>query len=143
MHEDARPRSDKMLSFAPSAIFTGAWDHRPAVPSPLSSSPVRASSPLSPIDSNALSQRQTQSSPIQPPKFKYAARPTRPNPVMQRREEAQDKRRRGFLQSVRQKSDDKAWRRRDIEGQVSSKNEATERFRRDIAILTLLHLYSF
>lgn len=108
-----------MLSFAPTPIFSGAWDHhRPSIPSPLSSSPIRASSPLSPIHENTLSQRQTQSSPIQPPKFKYAARPTRPNPVVRRREVAQESRRRTFLQSVRQKSDDRAWQRRDIEGQV-------------------------
>ncbi|GJN86478.1 hypothetical protein VFPFJ_09369 [Purpureocillium lilacinum] len=107
-----------MLSFAPTPIFSGAWDHhRPSIPSPLSSSPIRASSPLSPIHENTLSQRQTQSSPIQPPKFKYAARPTRPNPVVRRREVAQESRRRTFLQSVRQKSDDRAWQRRDIEGQ--------------------------
>lgn len=116
---------DKMLSFAtPAPIFSpGTWDHhRPSVPSPLSSSPVRASSPLSPIDGNAVSssQRQIQSSPIQPShqKFRFASRPTRPNPVVRKREDAQDMRRRNFLQSVRQKSEDKKWLRRDIEGQV-------------------------
>lgn len=109
---------EKMLSFGPAQAFSGCWDHRPAVPSPLSSSPLRASSPLSPVHENTLAQRQTQSSPIQPPRFKYASRPARPNPVMRRREEAQESRRRGFLQGVRQKADDKAWQRRDIEGQV-------------------------
>ncbi|PNY26376.1 Uncharacterized protein TCAP_03690 [Tolypocladium capitatum] len=106
-----------MLSFASTPIFSGAWDHRPAVSSPLSSSPIRASSPLSPIDKNALPQRQVQSSPIQSAKLKFASRPTRPNPVVRRREDAHESRRRDFLQSVRQKSDDKAWQRRDIEGQ--------------------------
>ncbi|KAH7149542.1 hypothetical protein B0J13DRAFT_621390 [Dactylonectria estremocensis] len=105
-----------MMAFAPAPIFS--WDHRPAVPSPLSSSPVRASSPLSPIDKNTLPQRQVQSSPIQPLKFKFASRPTRPNPVIRRREDAQDGRRKLFLQNVRQKSEEKSWQRRDIEGQL-------------------------
>lgn len=109
---------DKMMSFAPAPIFS--WDHRPAVPSPLSSSPVRASSPLSPIDRNTLPQRQIQSSPIQQPKFKYSSRQTRPNPVVRKREEVQESRRKLFLQNVRQKSDEKSWQRRDIEGQVRS-----------------------
>ncbi|KAH8699792.1 hypothetical protein BGZ61DRAFT_451328 [Ilyonectria robusta] len=107
---------DKMMSFAPAPIFS--WDHRPAVPSPLSSSPVRASSPLSPIDRNTLPQRQIQSSPIQQPKFKYSSRQTRPNPVVRKREEVQESRRKLFLQNVRQKSDEKSWQRRDIEGQL-------------------------
>ncbi|KAJ3514103.1 hypothetical protein NM208_g15095 [Fusarium decemcellulare] len=111
-----------MLSFAPTPIFSSSWDHRPAVSSPLSSSPVRASSPLSPIDRNALPQRQIQSSPIQPPKFKFASRPTRPNPVLRKREDIQEGRRRLFLQNVRQKSEDKAWQRRDIEGQFLKTN---------------------
>ncbi|PHH92146.1 hypothetical protein CDD83_8714 [Cordyceps sp. RAO-2017] len=123
-----------MLSLASSPIFSGSWDHhRPAVSSPLSSSPIRASSPLSPINSNALPhQRQVQSSPIPPPKFKpaagagagagaaavrHAGRPTRPNPVVRGREDARQARRQTFLQRVRQKADDKAWQRRDIEGQ--------------------------
>ncbi|KAF7535264.1 hypothetical protein G7Z17_g13228 [Cylindrodendrum hubeiense] len=105
-----------MMSFAPAPTFS--WDHRPAVPSPLSSSPIRASSPLSPIDKNTLPQRQIQSSPIQPTKFKFASRPTRPNPVVRKREEVQESRRKLFLQNVRQKSDDKSWQRRDIEGQL-------------------------
>ncbi|EQL03276.1 hypothetical protein OCS_01006 [Ophiocordyceps sinensis CO18] len=126
-----------MLSFAPAPqpsfssksppqpIFSGAWDHRPAVPSPLSSSPIRASSPISPIGRNT---RQTQSSPIQPPPSeaspscfsvpsRYASRQTRLNPVMRGREDARLSRRHNFLQRVRQGSDDKAWQRRDIEGQ--------------------------
>jgi len=104
-----------MLSFAPNPI--ASWDYRPTISSPLSSSPIRASSPLSTIDSNTVSHRQTQSSPIQPLKFKYASRPTRPNPVVRRREETQEKRRNQFLQNVRSKAEDKAWKRRDIEGQ--------------------------
>ncbi|KAF4125694.1 hypothetical protein GMORB2_0938 [Geosmithia morbida] len=111
-----------MISFAPTPVFSGTWyHHRPSVPSPLSSSPVRASSPLSPSENNTLSmsQRHTQSSPIQPSsKSKYASRPTRPNPVVRKREDAQDMRRRNFLQSVRQKSEEKQWLRRDIEGQL-------------------------
>lgn len=109
---------DKMMSFAPAPIFS--WDHRPAVPSPLSSSPIRASSPLSPIDRNTLPQRQIQSSPIQQPKFKFSSRQTRPNPVVRKREEVQESRRKLFLQNVRQKSDEKSWQRRDVEGQVRS-----------------------
>ncbi|KAF4455646.1 hypothetical protein F53441_2045 [Fusarium austroafricanum] len=116
-----------MLSFAPAPIFSGSWDHRPAVPSPLSSSPVRASSPLSPIDRNALSQRQVQSSPIKPPKFKFASRPSRPNPVNRKREEVQEGRRKLFLQNVRQSREDKAWQRRDIEGQFLKTNYLADR----------------
>ncbi|GKT45037.1 uncharacterized protein ColSpa_05218 [Colletotrichum spaethianum] len=91
-----------------------SWDFRPAVPSPLSSSPVRAASPLSPIDDNTV--RHTQSSPIPQPKFKYASRPARPNPVVRKREEAQESRRKLFLQNVRQRADDRSYQRRDMEG---------------------------
>ncbi|OHE97923.1 hypothetical protein CORC01_06786 [Colletotrichum orchidophilum] len=90
------------------------WDFRPAVPSPLSSSPIRASSPLSPINDNTV--RHTQSSPIPQPKFKYASRATRPNPVVRKREEAQESRRKLFLQNVRQRADDRQYQRRDMEG---------------------------
>lgn len=107
-----------MMSFSPAPIFSGSWDHRPAVSSPLSSSPVRASSPLSPIDRNVCPQRQIQSSPIKPPKFKFSSRPTRPNPVNKKRDELHEGRRKVFLQNVRQSREDKAWQRRDIEGQV-------------------------
>lgn len=116
-----RTVAENMLSFAPAPIFTANWDHhRPAVSSPLSSSPLRASSPLGTQDerADAFSLRQTQSSPIQPPRFKYAARATRPNPVLRRREDAQQQRRATYLRSVRDKAEDKAWQRRDIEGQV-------------------------
>ncbi|KAF4971427.1 hypothetical protein FSARC_1736 [Fusarium sarcochroum] len=116
-----------MLSFAPTPIFSGSWDHRPAVSSPLSSSPVRASSPLSPIDRNARPQRHIQSSPIQPSKFKYASRATRPNPVVRKREEVQEGRRKLFLQNVRQSREDKVWQRRDIEGQFVKTNYFADR----------------
>ncbi|KAG5982750.1 hypothetical protein E4U55_001402 [Claviceps digitariae] len=106
-----------MLSLAPTTVFTGPWDHRPRVSSPLSSSPIRATSPLSPIDRNTLPQRQVQSSPIQQPKFKYASRPVRQNPLLRKREDVQESRRRNFFHNVRQKAEDKAWQRRDIEGQ--------------------------
>ncbi|PHH62318.1 hypothetical protein CDD81_7238 [Ophiocordyceps australis] len=102
-----------MLLVAPPSA---SWDHRPAVSSPLSSSPIRASSPKSPIRSPS-SLRQTQSSPIQPPKLRYSTRPARPNPLLQRRQEAHEARRRTFLQTVRQRSQDKTWHRREIEGQ--------------------------
>lgn len=115
---EANKSSANMLSFAPNPIFNWENHHRPAVPSPLSSSPVRASSPLSPLDRNKLLQRQTQSSPIQSPKFKFATRPTKPNPVVKKREETQEKRRKNFLENVRSKRDEQRWNRRDIEGQV-------------------------
>lgn len=111
-----RPSDDKMLSFAPAPIFGATWNSRPAVSSPLSSSPIRPTSPLSPLDRNALFQRQTQSSPIQPPKFKFASRSTRPNPLVRKREDAQESRRTNFLQNVKRKAEDKAWQRRDVEG---------------------------
>ncbi|KAK2056670.1 hypothetical protein LY76DRAFT_594932 [Colletotrichum caudatum] len=91
-----------------------SWDFRPAVPSPLSSSPARPASPLSPIDDNTV--RHTQSSPIPQPKFKYASRPARPNPVVRKREEAQESRRKLFLQNVRQRANDRSYERRDMEG---------------------------
>ncbi|GKT60234.1 hypothetical protein ColTof4_00367 [Colletotrichum tofieldiae] len=106
-----------MFSVAgPVPIFSErtSWDFRPAVSSPLSSSPARAESPLSPIDDNTV--RQTQSSPIPQPKFKYASRPARPNPVVRKREEAQESRRKLFLQNVRQRADDRSYQRRDMEG---------------------------
>ncbi|KAH6968739.1 hypothetical protein HG530_006313 [Fusarium avenaceum] len=116
-----------MLSFASSPIFSGSWDHRPVVSSPLSSSPVRASSPLSPIDRNAFAQRQIQSSPVKASKFKFASRPARPNPVNRKREEVQEGRRKLFLQNVRQSREDKAWQRRDIEGQFLKTNYLADR----------------
>ncbi|KZL68396.1 hypothetical protein CI238_00065 [Colletotrichum incanum] len=106
-----------MFSVAgPVPIFSErtSWDFRPAVSSPLSSSPARAASPLSPIDDNTV--RHTQSSPIPQPKFKYASRPARPNPVVRKREEAQESRRKLFLQNVRQRADDRSYQRRDMEG---------------------------
>lgn len=110
--------TNEMLSYAPAPIFGAHWDTRPSVSSPLSSSPIRASSPLSPLDKNTLFQRQTQSSPIQPLKSRFASRQTRPNPVVRKREDAQESRRANFLQNVRRKAEDKAWQRRDIEGHV-------------------------
>ncbi|KAH6604637.1 hypothetical protein Trco_006344 [Trichoderma cornu-damae] len=106
-----------MLSFTSKPVRS--WDHHPAVSSPLSSSPIRASSPLSTVDEEARwHPRPTQSSPIRPTtNFKYQSRPTRPNPIIRRREEVQEQRRRSFMQNVRQKAQDKSWQRRDIEGQ--------------------------
>ncbi|KAK2038300.1 hypothetical protein LZ31DRAFT_559709 [Colletotrichum somersetense] len=106
-----------MFSVAgPVPIFSErtSWDFRPAVPSPLSSSPARPASPLSPIDDNTV--RHTQSSPIPQPKFKYASRPARPNPIVRKREEAQENRRKLFLQNVRQRANDRSYERRDMEG---------------------------
>lgn len=104
--------------------------HRPAVSSPLSSSPIRATTPppLSACDANA--RREIQSSPIPAPwssspsapakpVSRFAARPTRPNPVVsQKREAAQESRRKLFLKNVRQRADDSRWERRGGEQEV-------------------------
>ncbi|KAF3760605.1 hypothetical protein M406DRAFT_342819 [Cryphonectria parasitica EP155] len=105
--------------------------YRPTRPSPLSSSPIRASTspppPLTPCDPNA--RRETQSSPICSPtptpaslfgggsassssNSKFALRPSRPNPVTQKREAAQESRRKLFLKNVRQRAEDQRWQRR-------------------------------
>ncbi|KAK6950767.1 hypothetical protein Daesc_007292 [Daldinia eschscholtzii] len=89
--------------------------HRPTRPSPLSSSPIRPSSPpLSLRDPNTLPRFDTQSSPIKgpPSKFKFASRNAKPNPLRQNRENAQESRRNLFLRNVRQRADDKKWERR-------------------------------
>ncbi|KAK8055869.1 hypothetical protein PG993_001096 [Apiospora rasikravindrae] len=100
----------------PTATFDFTSPYKPNVSSPLSSSPVRASSsqssPLSPRDSNRCN-FQFQSSPIPAPKlFKYASRPAKPNPLRQSRENAQESRRKLFLKNVRQRQDDRQWERR-------------------------------
>ncbi|KAF6821934.1 hypothetical protein CPLU01_12330 [Colletotrichum plurivorum] len=123
MREPSTPDGKKSTMFSvagPVSAFhdrgtTTSWDFKPVVPSPLSSSNIRATSPLSPRSDNAA-RRQTQSSPIPAPKFKFASRPTRPNPVVRKREDAQESRRKMFLQNVRQRADDKAYQRRDMEG---------------------------
>ncbi|PSR83521.1 hypothetical protein BD289DRAFT_351490, partial [Coniella lustricola] len=92
--------------------------YQPTKSSPLSSSPVRAptSPPLTPGDANV--RRATQSSPIpasssssSTPSFtsKFALRPNRPSPVTQKREAAQESRRKLFLKNVRQRAEDKRW----------------------------------
>ena len=111
--------------------------YRPSVSSPLSSSPIRAncySPPASPPQDTTFSffpqqkhqpaPRDTQSSPIAQPSptrklFKYAARTPRPNPVVQKREEARESRRKLFLKNVRERADDKAWERRGGDQEVS------------------------
>ncbi|KAI1211513.1 uncharacterized protein F4807DRAFT_458408 [Annulohypoxylon truncatum] len=89
--------------------------HRPAHSSPLSSSPIRASSPppLSHRDPNTLPRFDTQSSPIRESstKFKFA-RNVKPNPLRQNRENAQESRRNLFLRNVRKRADDRQWERR-------------------------------
>jgi len=117
-----------MFAVAPLPIFAAAaptgpaptWDYRPAVPSALSSSPIRAStSPLSPLDGNSLPRRDALSSPPPPaPKFRFASRPVRQNPVVRRREDAQESRRNLFLRKVRSRADDSAWEKRDVENKV-------------------------
>ncbi|KAB5577511.1 hypothetical protein GE09DRAFT_521152 [Coniochaeta sp. 2T2.1] len=107
--------------------------YRPSVSSPLSSSPIRASSyspPASPLtffpsESNFggffpnqhQQPRDTQSSPIAQPTpsrklFKFATSTPRPNPVVKKREEMRESRRRLFLKNVRERGDDRAWERR-------------------------------
>lgn len=116
---------------APIATPLQPRKYHPSVSSPLSSSPIRASSyspPLSTlrVDTASIFQneqprqipRDTQSSPILPSQspsrklFRFATRTPRPNPVVQKREEAQESRRRLFLKNVRNRADDKAWERR-------------------------------
>ncbi|KAI1112329.1 hypothetical protein F5Y14DRAFT_442670 [Nemania sp. NC0429] len=103
----------------PSPIFNLDFSspHRPAVPSPLSSSPIRpsqSSPPLSPRDPNTLPRRDTLSSPIRGPssKFKYASRQAKPNPLRLGREKAQEGRRTLFLKNVRQRAEDRKWEKR-------------------------------
>ncbi|KAI3400126.1 hypothetical protein diail_4357 [Diaporthe ilicicola] len=105
-------------SNAPPALFTPSA-HRPAISSPLSSSPIRATTPPPLSDRDANARRQVQSSPIPAPSSgpkptsRFAARPTRPNPVVsQKREAAQESRRKLFLKKVRQRADDSMWERR-------------------------------
>lgn len=126
--------------------YSNSSPYRPTVSSPLSSSPIRASSPmttppLSPRDPNA---RAIQSSPIfaaskqdqylSPVIFgsgggsssssstsRFASRPTRPTPLNLKREEAQESRRKVFLKNVRQRAEDKRWEMRGGEQEVSTK----------------------
>ena len=117
-------------SHAPPSLSTPSA-HRPAISSPLSSSPIRATTPspppLSARDANA--RREVQSSPIAgswssssgpaKPVGRFAARPSRPNPVVgQKREAAQESRRKLFLKNVRQRAEDSRWERRGGEQEV-------------------------
>lgn len=133
--------------------------HRPTFSSPLSSSPIRASSvspppphdpnqPLSPFTPNLLNslprqqQQQQQCHPQSSPtpassiffnssnsdqnqnqnqnnsKFRFASRNPRPNPVVKRREDAQEGRRRLFFQNVRQRREEGKWEARGGEDEV-------------------------
>lgn len=111
-------------SASAAAVSSSPTSYRPAVSSPLSSSPIRATTPpaLTPRDANA--RREVQSSPICAPAAKFtgrfAARPARPNPVTQKREVAQEGRRKLFLKNVRQRAEDKRWEMRGGEQEVSS-----------------------
>jgi hypothetical protein len=120
-------------TMTPLPIFTfGGGDssstaYRPSVSSPLSSSPLRASSPpLSQRDLDSLPRRETQSSPISmpqtAPKFRFATGAPRPNPAVRKREDAREGRRKLFLNEVRQRSDDKKWERRGGEQEVCYHN---------------------
>ncbi|KAK3377929.1 hypothetical protein B0H63DRAFT_230350 [Podospora didyma] len=117
-----------MFAVMPATVFSFGHDasstspaHRPVVSSPLSSSPIRASS-SSKAQGYTHSHRDTQSSPITAPpkstKFKYATRNSRPNPIIQRREDAQDSRRRLFLHNVRQRADERKWDKRGGEDEL-------------------------
>ena len=108
-------KSDKMFAIMPQPpIFQDSTAlFRPAAPSPLSSSPIRASSPRE--DDYT---RDVKSSPIRAPKFKFASRPVRQAPVAQKREVAQEARRKLFLKNVRQRADDQKWERRGGEQEV-------------------------
>ncbi|PKS07784.1 hypothetical protein jhhlp_006392 [Lomentospora prolificans] len=106
-----------MFTIAPMPFFNeNSWGHfKPAAPSPLSSSPIRASTPLSPVNANSMSQRTCFSSPPEP-KSRFAARQTKPNPLVRKREEGQQTRRQLFLRNVRDRAEDRAFERRSIEG---------------------------
>ena len=108
-----------MFSVATMPIFNDSspWGHYQ--PSPLTSSPLRASFPLAPLDSNSLPQRNCFSSPPGPPS-KFASRPAKPNPLLRKREDGQTSRRQLFMKNVRDRADDNAWERRSIEGNVRS-----------------------
>lgn len=126
---------------------TTSSPYRPTFSSPLSSSPIRAStttppatppSPVSPCSSpifgsistnynnnnNDAPSGDAMSSPAhgaKPNIFKFANRgPARPNPLTaQKREAAQESRRKLFLKNVRQRAEDRRWERRGGEQEVS------------------------
>ncbi|KAK0627014.1 hypothetical protein B0T14DRAFT_423773 [Immersiella caudata] len=96
------------------------------MPSPLSSSRIRASSVSPPPRTTSdftFNLREHQSSPLaarsqQESRFKYATRDAKPNPVVRKREDAQEGRRRLFLQNVRQRQEDQKWEKRGGEDQL-------------------------
>lgn len=108
--------------------FGAAWNHQqhqPFVSSPLSSSPIRASSPSSPLSEKSanLVNRETQSSPIRPSTFNKFSRyahqpPTHTAQIRQRQSRARETRRKNFLDQVRQRADQRTYQRRDMEGTV-------------------------
>ncbi|KAK4251697.1 hypothetical protein C7999DRAFT_27774 [Corynascus novoguineensis] len=128
-HNDHRP------------IFSSPLSSSPIRPSSLSPPPQPRQQPLSPCQSNYLNTlpRQTQSSPIMGSgrqslssfispgsennqlnknKFRFASRNPRPNPMLKRREDAQEDRRRLFFQNVRQRQEDKRWEMRGGEDEL-------------------------
>ncbi|ORY68865.1 uncharacterized protein BCR38DRAFT_334894 [Pseudomassariella vexata] len=116
---------------SPAPIFSFSSPFRPTVSSPLSSSPICAqasqSSQLSPRDPN---RRDVQSSPLQAPKFKYAVRTAKPNPLKKTRDTAQESRRKLFLNNVRQRREDKEWDRRGGDQELLKLEWATQDRRR-------------
>jgi hypothetical protein len=117
------------MSVAAMAPFTAgtAWDqHRPFVSSPLSSSPIRASSPQSPLSdrSSNIPSREIQSSPIRKAtvfdKFSRFASKSSPRFARhrQRKSDTREIRRQEFLDNVRKRADERTFQRRDMEGTV-------------------------
>ncbi|KAL2157681.1 hypothetical protein VTH06DRAFT_5164 [Thermothelomyces fergusii] len=126
-------------------VFSSPLSSSPVRASPLSPPPPRPQSrqqPLSPCRPALLNTfpRQIQSSPIMgggrqssPPsfffsgsendqpsqnKFRFASRNPRPNPVLKRRDEVQEGRRRLFFQNVRKRQEDKRWEMRGGEDEL-------------------------
>lgn len=126
-----------MFSVAPMPVFTAGGDartstsyhnHQPSVSSPLSSSPIRASSPLSPMNDSSINatSRQTQSSPLQAKttfdKFSRYANQNTPSVARVRRPrtDARENRRKNFMEQVRRRADERTLQRRDMEGTVGT-----------------------
>ncbi|KAK4199398.1 hypothetical protein QBC40DRAFT_282164 [Triangularia verruculosa] len=120
-----KPTRSSPLSHAPMRI--------PSPPSPSDDSPdMMLSSPLGPSSANSSHIRMSQSSPIRPsfednenyasqPKFKFANRnPAKnSNPLLKKRQDAQDSRRRLFLNNVRQRQEDKRFQQRGGQDEIA------------------------
>ncbi|KAK0739933.1 hypothetical protein B0T21DRAFT_363638 [Apiosordaria backusii] len=128
-----------------SFLFTSP--HKPTRSSPLSYAPMRIrspptpsddshdgmlSSPIGPSSSDSSHLRMSQSSPIRPsfetnenygshPKFKFANRnPAKnSNPLLKKRQDAQDSRRKLFLNNVRQRQEDRKFQQRGGQDEIA------------------------